>query len=182
MKHFTLCLSAFILSACMNEQVTPAQFLNLQAQFNQQQARLQQLEQQQQQLRGRLEEVAQARLVPLGAAAAVTQRPSESAYQAALHAYRAGQVEQAIQTFNAFLSEGATGEEALQAHYWLGDAYYTQRQYEMALRYWGELLRQAPEHARVPVTIQKMTEAYRQMGRVQEAEMLQQHGIEALQP
>ena len=93
-----------------------------------------------------------------------------------------GDLNGAIGTFEQFLNSGsASGNEAALAQYWLGDAYYMQRNYDMASRYLGAYLKAQPNGERSQAALNKLVESLRALGRTADADTLASQGVSALQ-
>ena len=131
--------------------------------------------------------------MPSGVSAVITPRRGEAApaatsggegsssFEEGLAQYRAGNINGAIGTFEQYLNSGASGPEAAQAQYWLGDAYYTQRNYDMASRYLGAYLKAQPNGDRAQAALNRLVESLRAMGRSEDANTLASQGVSALQ-
>lgn len=99
-------------------------------------------------------------------------------YDQALSVYRAGDLANAAALFEQYINQGGNGDAARLnlARYWLGDAYYNQRQFELANRYLGQYLRQEPNGEKASTALQKLIQSLRATGREQDAALLSQHG------
>ncbi|UJF24418.1 tetratricopeptide repeat protein [Suttonella sp. R2A3] len=93
--------------------------------------------------------------------------------------YKAGDVDRAIRVLETFQSNGR-GERAVEARYWLADAHYTQRNYQMASRYYGQYLRDMPQSERAPMVLEKLIESLRASGRSADADVLARDGVSAI--
>lgn len=102
-------------------------------------------------------------------------------YDNALQLYRAGDIDGAIRAFEQFLASGAQGEQAALAQYWIGDAHYTKRDHEQAVRYLGTFLRNMPQSEKAAPALQKLITSLRAVGRGQDADVLQAQGVSAIQ-
>ena len=193
MKRHTLTLIAFALLASGCATIDPEQYAATQRQVNDLSARLKKVEADQVALQTRLEEVGKGARMPSGVSAVITPRRGEAApaatsggegsssFEEGLAQYRAGNINGAIGTFEQYLNSGASGPEAAQAQYWLGDAYYTQRNYDMASRYLGAYLKAQPSGDRAQAALSRLVESLRAMGRTEDANTLASQGVSALQ-
>ena len=193
MKRQTLTLIAFALLASGCATIDPEQYAATQRQVNDLSARLKKVEADQVALQTRLEEVGKGARMPSGVSAVITPRRGEAApaatsggegsssFEEGLAQYRAGNINGAIGTFEQYLNSGASGPEAAQAQYWLGDAYYTQRNYDMASRYLGAYLKAQPNGDRAQAALNRLVESLRAMGRADDANTLASQGVSALQ-
>ena len=191
MKRHTLALITFALLASGCATIDPEQYAATQRQVNDLSTRLKKLEADQVALQTRLDEVGKGARLPSGVNAVVTPRRGEAApaaanstgggYEEGLAQYRAGDLNGAIGTFEQYLNSGASGPEAAQAQYWLGDAYYMQRNYDMASRYLGAYLKAQPNGDRAQAALSRLVESLRAMGRTEDANTLASQGVSALQ-
>ena len=191
MKRHTLALITFALLASGCATIDPEQYAATQRQVNDLSTRLKKLEADQVALQTRLDEVGKGARLPSGVNAVVTPRRGEAApaaanstgggYEEGLAQYRAGDLNGAIGTFEQYLNSGASGPEAALAQYWLGDAYYMQRNYDMASRYLGAYLKAQPNGDRDQAALNRLVESLRAMGRNEDAATLASQGISALQ-
>ena len=191
MKRHTLALITFVLLASGCATIDPEQYAATQRQVNDLSTRLKKLEADQVALQTRLDEVGKGARLPSGVNAVVTPRRGEAApaaanstgggYEEGLAQYRAGDLNGAIGTFEQYLNSGASGPEAALAQYWLGDAYYMQRNYDMASRYLGAYLKAQPNGDRAQAALNRLVESLRAMGRNEDAATLASQGISALQ-
>ncbi|MDO4643813.1 MAG: tetratricopeptide repeat protein [Cardiobacteriaceae bacterium] len=188
-KYIALLGAVLLFGGCAS--VTPEQLAATQGQVNDLSSRLKKLETDQAALQTRIEEVGRGVRMPSGVTAVVTPRRGEAAavpaqasnggYEAGLAQYRAGDINGAIGTFEQYLNSGANGEEALLAQYWLGDAYYTQRNFDLASRYLGVYLKARPNGERAQAALSKLVESLRALGRNSDADVLASQGVSALQ-
>lgn len=93
--------------------------------------------------------------------------------------YKAGDIHNAIGVLESYQASNS-GARAVEARYWLGDAYYTQRNYQMASRYLGQFLRDMPNSERAPMALDKLIQALRASGRGAEADVLARDGVSAI--
>ena len=193
MKRHTLALITFALLASGCATIDPEQYAATQRQVNDLSARLKKVEADQVALQTRLEEVGKGARMPSGVSAVITPRRGDAApaaqsggeggsgFEEGLAQYRAGNLNGAIGTFEQYLNSGVSGPEAAQAQYWLGDAYYTQRNYDMASRYLGAYLKAQPNGDRAQAALSRLVESLRAMGRTEDANTLASQGVSALQ-
>lgn len=115
------------------------------------------------------------------AAGTVVDSNAARGYEDALNLYRAGDVEAAVKAFCAYLDGGARDEKAVMAQYWLGDAYYSQRNFKEAVRYLGTFLKNKPQSEKTAPALKKLIYALRAVGRESEANILEKEGAKAIQ-
>lgn len=189
----TLLFSALLLSACGQETVSIDEYNRVKGQVDTLNARLQQLENNQSQLRGKVEEAASVRVMPKGSEKAPKNnseeqpiiasdhpQPPASDYQKGIEALQNSQPEEAVKLLNRFLSHSPKGEQALFSQYWLGEAYFAQENHEMAMRYFAEFLKYAPNHEYSPNALQHLVEALQALGKHSEAQSIIENGVKAL--
>ena len=77
--------------------------------------------------------------------------PAETqAYEAALNEFRLGKYPHAIQAFSAFITANPASSLAPSAQYWIGNAYFAQRNYKGAIAAQQKLLAGWPDSPKVP--------------------------------
>jgi len=93
---------------------------------------------------------AKARAPETGSASPAPEGSSEArgAYQGALNILRKGKYEEATKKFRTFLSKYPNSEYADNAQYWLADANYIQKNYDVALKEFEKLLANFPKSKR----------------------------------
>lgn len=90
-------------------------------------------------------------VLPAAAGAAPVDAVSESrAYEAALRQFREGKYEDAIAGFKGFLKAYPGSTLAANAQYWVGYAYYAQKDYKAALAHQQKLVAAYPASPKVP--------------------------------
>jgi tol-pal system protein YbgF len=89
---------------------------------------------------------------------------AESEYRAAVSLVRSGAYPAAIAAFREFLLRHATHDYADNAQYWLGEAFYAQRQYEQALLELRRVLELYPQGNKVPDALLKVGYCHLAMG------------------
>lgn len=148
------------------------------------------LEQEQNALKAQVATLAEYARLPTGVAVVPVTRTGAVAsavaaggeFDAALNLYRAGDVAQAIALFEQFLNTTQLNDARVPlAQYWLGDAYYTQRNFEMANRLLATSLKNNPNSEKAPMALAKLIESLRALGRTADAEALAQYGVQAIQ-
>ncbi len=78
------------------------------------------------------------------------EQAEQRSFDAAMAMYKAGQYANAATAFNSFTLNYAGSVFASQAHYWLGNSYYAQRDWKGAILALQNLLKNFPESSRVP--------------------------------
>ena len=190
-KHTGIALIALALTLGGCATVDPAELAATRRQVDELNNRIKQMESDQASMKVRIDEVGKSPRLPSGVSAVPTARRGEAApqggqqsgggYETGLAQYRAGDLNGAIGTFEQYLNSDASGPEAAQAQYWLGDAYYMQRNYDMASRYLGAYLKAQPNGDRAQAALSRLVESLRAMGRTEDANTLASQGVSALQ-
>lgn len=151
--------------------------------------RLYQKQEENLQLNRALKEAEKVR-VPTGISAVVAARgesrvptnaQSASAYQQAYQSYQAGDNQAAIAGFERVLAQQEGSEEELRLSlYWLGNAYYQQREYELASRFFAGFLRLVPHGERSERALDRLSSSLLELGRIEEATLLREQGVQVL--
>lgn len=105
---------------------------------------------------------------------------TDALYEQAMGLYRAGNVASAIPLLEQYLIDAPNGSKAILAQYWLGDAYYYQRDFDMASHYLGIFLKNAPDSDKSSRALTKLVDALQTVGRHQEAAILAEQGASAI--
>jgi tol-pal system protein YbgF len=80
----------------------------------------------------------------------------EAAYKTAFDQLKSGQYNKSIESFRGFITAYPTGTYADNAQYWLGEAYYVQRDYDAALSEFDKVIRLYPHSNKVADALLKM--------------------------
>lgn len=86
------------------------------------------------------------------------------AYQRALQLFRDGQADQAIQTFREFLRGNSKSALADNAQYWIGEAYFSQGDYNRSVIELNEVLLKYPTGDQVPGALLALATAFSTSG------------------
>ncbi len=95
------------------------------------------------------------------AQAAAAQR---AAYDAAFGLLRDGKYDEAIPQFEEFIKQYPTGDNAANARYWLGEAYFVQRSYDSALAQFQTIVTQGPTTPKYSDALLKLGLTHFEMG------------------
>lgn len=90
-------------------------------------------------------------------------------YQRQYAALRAGDHASAIAGFRAFLQQYPHSDYADNAQYWLGEAFYDQRQYKLAMREFRRVINNYPRGNKVPDALLKIGFCYAALGETSKA-------------
>lgn len=107
------------------------------------------------------------------AASAVVDNPNASPtdiYLRAFSDYAAGRFQQAIQGFETFLRLHAGSDYAGNAQYWLGECFYSERQYARAIEEFQRTVERYPQGSKTPDALLKMASALTQLGQTDRAD------------
>jgi tol-pal system protein YbgF len=85
----------------------------------------------------------------------------EASYNAALATLRLGEHGQAVLDFLDFIAKHPRHPLVANAHYWIGEAYYVQRDYRQALVEFQKVLDVTPGSHKVPDALLKIGLSYR---------------------
>jgi tol-pal system protein YbgF len=85
----------------------------------------------------------------------------EAAYNAALATFRLGEHGQAVLDFLDFIARHPRHPLVANAHYWIGEAYYVQRDYRQALVEFQKVLDVTPGSHKVPDALLKIGLSHR---------------------
>lgn len=149
------------------------QMRELRGEIEEQSHRLNRLEQRQRNLYGDLDErMRQLELeVDRSATAAATpetveqaaeapatggEQSEREAYQAAFNTLREGRYGAAASAFNEFLDQWGDGDFAANARYWLGEAHYVSRDFDLALDNFERVLADFPDSNKAPDALLKI--------------------------
>ncbi len=90
-----------------------------------------------------------------GAAPVVDLAAERDTYQRALDILREGRYGEAASAFQAFLQDYPSSSYADNAQYWLGEAHYVTRQFDMALADFSAVITRFPDSPKVPDSLLK---------------------------
>lgn len=93
----------------------------------------------------------------------------ESLYEKGYNLFRAGKMEDARDTFGIFLKDFRDHPLADNAQYWIGESYYTERDYERALLAFQKVIDDYPYGNKVPDAMLKVALTLNELGRIKEA-------------
>lgn len=94
---------------------------------------------------------------------------SEAAYRDAFGLLKAGQYDESIASFSAFLQQYPSSQYADNAQYWLGETYYVKRQFEPAVVEYRKLLARYPESKKQSHAMLKIGYSFHELGQMDQA-------------
>jgi tol-pal system protein YbgF len=92
------------------------------------------------------------------------QQTPEALYQQGLDAMKAGEAGKARELFTKFLDQNPKHKLAANAHYWLGETYYSEKNFEQSILEFQEVIKNFPEKDKVPAAMLKQGMAFKEMG------------------
>lgn len=90
---------------------------------------------------------------------------SEAAYRDAFTLLKAGQYEQAVGAFEAYLAAYPASQYNDNAQYWLGEAHYVMRQFEPAIVHYQKVVTDYPDSQKQSHAMLKIAYSYDELGR-----------------
>jgi tol-pal system protein YbgF len=94
------------------------------------------------------------------------QQTPEAQYQQGLDAMKAGDPAKARELFTKFIDQHPKHKLTANAHYWLGETYYSEKNFEQAILEFQEVIKNFPEKDKVPAAMLKQGMAFKEMGDV----------------
>jgi tol-pal system protein YbgF len=96
--------------------------------------------------------------------AELQQQTPEALYQQGLDAMKGGDSGKARELLTKFLDQNPKHKLAANAHYWLGETYYSEKNFEQAILEFQEVIKNFPEKDKVPAAMLKQGMAFKEMG------------------
>ncbi|MCM2357579.1 MAG: tol-pal system protein YbgF [Geobacteraceae bacterium] len=106
------------------------------------------------------------------AAVAETEKNPETLYQKGLETFRSGDHQKARELLTKFIGLYPAHELVANAHYWLGETYYSEKKYEQAVLEFQEVIKNFPGKEKVAAAMLKQAMAFRELGDVKSARYL----------
>jgi tol-pal system protein YbgF len=88
----------------------------------------------------------------------------ENIYQQGLDALKAGETAKAREFLTRFLDQNPKHKLAANAHYWLGETYYSEKSFEQAILEFQEVIKNFPDKDKVPAAMLKQGMAFKEIG------------------
>jgi tol-pal system protein YbgF len=98
--------------------------------------------------------------------------PEEDLYEAALAKFRAGKSEEALAAFKHFMGNYPKSKLADNAQFWVGECYFSLRQYEQAILAYQEVIKNYPEGNKVPNAMLRQALAFNEIHDTTSAKLL----------
>ena len=108
-------------------------------------------------------------LAPVDAPKAAQEQDVNTVYQQGLEAYNAGQYDKAEASFSDVLKHFSQDKLAANAQYWLGEVYYSQKNYAKAAVAFGKGYEKYKDGAKGAESLYKLGMAMNQLGKKEEA-------------
>ncbi len=149
---------------------------NLESKVQQQQGLLEQLQGSQVAQRGTVpREMARIQPSPSGQTAPSPPRVNQTLspteiYLKAFSDYASGRFDQAILGFESFLRLYPNNDYAANAQFWLGECYYSKKQYDRAIAEFEKVVNDYPQGAKAPDALWKIAAALKQTDQTWQAE------------
>ena len=96
--------------------------------------------------------------------AAQLQKAPEHLYQQGYEAMKAGEAAKARELFSAFLEQHPRHNLAANARYWIGETYYSEKNFELAVLEFQEAIKNFPDKDKAPAAMLKQGMAFRELG------------------
>ncbi len=88
----------------------------------------------------------------------------ETLYQQGLDAFKAGNTQKARELLGKFVEQYPNNELAANAHYWIGESYYTEKAYDQAVLEFEKVIKNYPNKEKVPAAMLKQGLAFKGLG------------------
>jgi len=95
--------------------------------------------------------------------------PPEEVYKNALGDYTKGDYDLAIAGFRSYVQNYPRTSLVPNAHYWLGESYYGQKNYAQAIEEFEVVIRDYPDSPKVPSALFKQGDAFLQLNDLKQA-------------
>ncbi len=105
---------------------------------------------------------AEAKAAPDSEAAAPGD-PGKAIYDKGLELFRASKFNDAYRTFNDYITKYPKGKMAPNARFWLGDCYYNQQEYELAILEYQKVIADYPKDGKAPSALLKQGLAFEKL-------------------
>ena len=95
--------------------------------------------------------------------AASSNDPGKAIYDQGLELFRASKFNEAYRTFSDYISKYPKGKMAPNARFWLGDCYYNQQEYELAILEYQKVIADYPSDGKAPAALLKQGLAFEKL-------------------
>lgn len=98
-----------------------------------------------------------------------TEATPESIYQSGLDAYRSGDLRKALDQFTRFVERNPKHELTANARYWIGEVYYSEKNYEQAILAFQDVIKNYPKKDKAPAALLKQGLSFKALGDLRSA-------------
>ena len=98
------------------------------------------------------------------AAAKPAELSPEALYQQGIDTFKGGNPQKARESLSKFVTQYPNHELAANAHYWMGETYYTEKMYEQAILEFEKVIKNYPGKEKVPAAMLKQAMAFKELG------------------
>ncbi len=123
-------------------------------------------------IEGRLTKLEQAFTAQQQAAeakAAELEKSPDVLYQKGLDTFKSGDMQKAREAFARFIQLYPNHDLAANAHYWLGETYYNEKNYDQAILAFQDVIKNFPKKEKVPAALLKQAMAFKELGDIKSA-------------
>ncbi len=92
-----------------------------------------------------------------------TTKTDNTIYDKALGLFRKSKFNESYRTFSKYLSKSPKGKLAPNARFWMGDCYYSQQEYELAILEYQKVIADFPKHSKAPAALLKQGLAFEKL-------------------
>jgi tol-pal system protein YbgF len=114
-------------------------------------------------LEGRVDKLEQYAEEQKKAALAKPENPDEL-YQKGLDTFKSGDAQKARELLTRFIERNPNHPMVANAHYWLGETYYSEKKYDQAILEFQEIIKNFPDKEKVPAAELKQGMAFKELG------------------
>ncbi len=92
------------------------------------------------------------------------EKSPDALYQKGLDTFRGGDAQKARDLLSRFIELYPNHELAANAHYWLGETYYSEKKYDQAILEFQQTIKNFPKKEKVPAAMLKQAMAFKELG------------------
>jgi tol-pal system protein YbgF len=96
----------------------------------------------------------------------------EDLYQKGLDTFKSGDSQKAREMLTSFIERYPSNPMVPNAHYWLGETYYSDKKYDQAILEFQEIIKNFPDKEKVPAAELKQGMAFKELGDLKSARYL----------
>ncbi len=89
---------------------------------------------------------------------------ADAFYKQGMESFRAGDLKKSREAFNKIIEQFAEHKLAANARYWIGESYYTEKNFEQAVLEYQRVIQEYPGKEKVPAAMLKQAMAFRELG------------------